>query len=178
MATQQIINIGTLPNDGEGDPLRVAFAKINNNFSNLFSTFINLSSSFTVGNTPGQLIFETPANTFTMGQFYIYAADANTDQSQSIQLSAQLNTANDDVKFSGYGSTFFGNALSRYDMSVVDGNVQIYADPLTSETIYHFIGSINMWQGANVPGLFIGIDGYSNTIMSTENNLNMETEQP
>ncbi len=29
MATQEIINIGTLPNDGEGDPLRVAFAKIN-----------------------------------------------------------------------------------------------------------------------------------------------------
>ena len=28
------INIGVLPNDGSGDPLRVAFEKINNNFAN------------------------------------------------------------------------------------------------------------------------------------------------
>ena len=177
MATQEIINIGTLPNDGEGDPLRVAFAKINNNFSNLFSTFVNLSSSFSVGDTPGQLIFETPANTFTMGQFYIYAADANTDQSQSIQLFAQLNTAGDDVKFTGYGSTFFGNGLSRYDMAVVGGNVQIYADPLTEDTVYHFIGSINMWEGTNA-GMLISLDGYANTVMSTENTINLSTEQP
>ena len=30
---QEIINIGALPNDGSGDPLRVAFQKINNNFN-------------------------------------------------------------------------------------------------------------------------------------------------
>ena len=47
MATQEIINIGTLPNDGEGDPLRVAFAKINNNFSNLRgSTTMKVTSKF------------------------------------------------------------------------------------------------------------------------------------
>jgi len=34
--TQQIINIGTLPNDGTGDPLRVAYDKINDNFDQLF----------------------------------------------------------------------------------------------------------------------------------------------
>lgn len=35
--TQQIINVGSLPNDGEGDPLRVAFQKINDNFTQVFS---------------------------------------------------------------------------------------------------------------------------------------------
>ena len=35
--TQQIINVGTLPNDGEGDPLRVAFQKINENFTQTFT---------------------------------------------------------------------------------------------------------------------------------------------
>lgn len=34
---QRIINIGTLPNDRSGDPLRVAFEKINANFTELFS---------------------------------------------------------------------------------------------------------------------------------------------
>lgn len=36
---QEIINIGALPNDGTGDPLRVAFTKVNNNFSSLFTEY-------------------------------------------------------------------------------------------------------------------------------------------
>jgi hypothetical protein len=35
MANYANILIGELPNDGTGDPLRVAFSKINNNFANL-----------------------------------------------------------------------------------------------------------------------------------------------
>jgi hypothetical protein len=35
--TQQIINIGT-PNKGNGDPLRNAFLKINQNFTELYNT--------------------------------------------------------------------------------------------------------------------------------------------
>jgi hypothetical protein len=177
MSTQEIINIGTLPNDGEGDPLRVAFGKINNNFSNLFSTFVNTSSSYTVGNTANQVIFETAANTFSMGQMYIYTADATTEESQTIQLFAQLNQAGDDVKFTGYGSTFFGNALSTYDIAVEGGNVQVLANPLTEDTLFHFIGSQNLWIGANVEGLLMGIDGYVDSVMSTENDLNVSTEQ-
>lgn len=34
---QEIIRVGSLPNDGTGDPLRVAFAKVNNNFTELYS---------------------------------------------------------------------------------------------------------------------------------------------
>jgi filamentous hemagglutinin len=34
---QEIINIGTVANDGAGDPLRTAFTKTNNNFSQLFA---------------------------------------------------------------------------------------------------------------------------------------------
>jgi hypothetical protein len=33
--TLEVINIGDLPNDGTGDPLRVAFDKINNNFASI-----------------------------------------------------------------------------------------------------------------------------------------------
>lgn len=35
---QQLINIGTFPNDATGDPARTAFTKINNNFTQLFGT--------------------------------------------------------------------------------------------------------------------------------------------
>ena len=34
--SQEIINVGVLPNDGSGDPVRVAFQKINNNFTQVF----------------------------------------------------------------------------------------------------------------------------------------------
>jgi hypothetical protein len=36
---QQIINIGTTPNDGLGDSIRTAFGKTNDNFSDLYSFF-------------------------------------------------------------------------------------------------------------------------------------------
>ncbi len=170
MATQQIINIGTLPNDGEGDPLRVAFGKINNNFANLFATFVNTSNAYSVGNTPGQVIFETPANAFTQGQFYIRSNDPGTDDSQTIQLYAQINPAGDAVKFTGYGSTFFGNALARFDMDVASGNVRILCDPLIDNSVFHFISSQIMYQGDPIPGLEIQLDGYVNSVMNTEDN--------
>jgi hypothetical protein len=34
--TRQIINTGTSPNRGDGDPLRTSFNKINDNFEQLF----------------------------------------------------------------------------------------------------------------------------------------------
>ena len=35
--TQQIIYVGTAPNDGAGDPIRTAFIKTNDNFSELYA---------------------------------------------------------------------------------------------------------------------------------------------
>jgi hypothetical protein len=177
MSTQEIINIGTLPNDGEGDPLRVAFGKSNNNFANLFPTAINTSSSYSVGDAPGQLIFETDANTFTIAQLYVYAADPTGNNSQSMQLNAQINQDLDDAKFSAVGTSVFGTPLTTYSMQVAGGNVQLLADPIQDTTIFHFIGSQIIWTGANVEGLLLGLDGYTNAVVSTENDLTIETEQ-
>ena len=35
--SQQTINLGTAPGDGSGDPLRVSFNKINENFTELYA---------------------------------------------------------------------------------------------------------------------------------------------
>jgi len=150
--TQEVINIGTNPNDGTGDPLRVAFDKINNNFTALFQTYTNSTISATTGNTQGQVIFETPANTFTQGQFFIKTIVDGTANSQFIQLSAQINNDLDDVKFSGYGSTFFGDPATRYDMTVdnISGNVQILVNPLASANLTHYVASSVMYGGANL----------------------------
>jgi hypothetical protein len=48
--SQQIVNVGAVPNDGSGDTLRDAMVKINSNFSELYNTptrLINSSSGST-----------------------------------------------------------------------------------------------------------------------------------
>lgn len=144
--SQEVINIGANPNDGQGDPLRVAFDKINNNFSSLFTTFVNSTVAETTGGDQGQVVFEYTANEFTQGQFYIQSKDPTSTNSQTIILSAQLNNAGDEIKFTGYGSTFFGSAIASYDMDLNSGNVRILVNPLTTDDMTHSISSQIMWN--------------------------------
>lgn len=48
--TQQVINIGDVPGDGSGDPLRVAFNKINENFTELYAAITTLSANIVIIN--------------------------------------------------------------------------------------------------------------------------------
>lgn len=175
MSNQEIINIGTLPNDGEGDPLRVAFGKINNNFSELFSTSTFTSNAFTVGTTV-QSIFQYPLSEFTQGQFSIKSTDMSSGNSQSIILNAQLNSTKDDIKFTGFGSLFFGDPVTTYDMEVEGGNVKITCTPLVNATVFHFVSSKVLFRGEDIPGLAIELDGFQDSILATENNLTITTE--
>ena len=177
MATQEIVNIGTLPNDGEGDTLRVAFAKINNNFSNLFSTSTNTLESITVGTTANQVIWEVPVTQFTQGKFQIRTGDPLTNDSQGITIAAQITTNLSDVKWTGYATTFNGNALATYDMDVSSGNVRILTTPLSNVVMQHFIASTVSYLDVTDASLLVELDGYvAGSVMSTENDLDITTE--
>jgi hypothetical protein len=41
--TQQVINTGTRANDGSGDPLRTAFIKCNNNFTEVYASLATVN---------------------------------------------------------------------------------------------------------------------------------------
>lgn len=172
---QEIINIGANPNDGTGDPLRVAFDKINNNFSNLFQTFLNSTVAYTFGNTQGQVIFEVPISTFSQGQFYIKSIANGTPDSQSIQLFAQIDNSNTEIKFSAYGTSYFGNALTSFDMAVGNnGNVQILVNPLVSDDMSHLINSQIMYIAPEQITPNLAVDGYGNDVLiNTENNVTL-----
>jgi hypothetical protein len=174
--SQEYINIGATPNDGLGDPLRVAFGKINNNFSNLFFTTVNTSNIYTSGLTQGQIIYEYPANRFTQGMFQIRSSDPGTPNSQDITLSAQLTNNNEAVKFTGYAMTFAGTALTKYDMDVNNGNVRILANPIANTYILHFIASQVTFLGDPIPGVDIALDGYVDSLLGTQNNDIVTTE--
>ena len=176
--SQEIINIGTLPNDGEGDPLRVAFAKINNNFTQLFSTSSLTANAYTFGTSPA-VIFETPTDTFTQGRFQVRTTDIGTPDSQTITITAQINNDATDVKFTGYGTTFFGNALSSYSMDVFNGNVRLLCEPLSDLSLFHFIDAQITYSGPVTEGIPLQLDGYSEgTYLGTENDQTITTENP
>lgn len=173
---QEYINIGATPNDGTGDPLRTAFEKINNNFSNLFYTGTSTYTVYTIGNVPGQVIFETPANTFTQASFQVRSSDTGTPDSQEITITAQISNDNSNVKYTGYGTTFFGNALTRYSMDVFDGNVRLMADPIVDEVLLHFIAAQITFIGDTANGINIGLNGYVDSVMATEDEFDITTE--
>jgi hypothetical protein len=57
----QVINVGSSPNDGAGDPIRTAYIKCNNNFAFLNSRTSNnapTSSTGSVGDTAGQTAYD------------------------------------------------------------------------------------------------------------------------
>lgn len=175
---QEYINIGMTPNDGEGDPLRTAFQKINNNFSNLFFTTTNTFTTYTAGLTPNQVICEIPVSSFTQGNFQIRSSDTTTPDSQNIILSAQITNNNLDVKWTGYGTTFSGNAVTRYSMDVDSGNVRVLVSPIINDVLLHFIASQVTFIGNSVGGLDIQLDGYVDSDMATEDLLfTVSTEQ-
>lgn len=177
MYTQEVINIGQLPNDGQGDPLRVAFDKINNNFSNLFTTFTNSVTAYTDGPTANQVIFETTASTFAQAQFFIKTINTSTPDSQSIQMFGQLNNDSTDVKYTAFASTFAGDPLSRYDMDVDSGNVRLLSSPIVSDPLVHLV----YYQIMSTPPLTVGIplliDGVIDATLFTEASANITTEQ-
>lgn len=66
--TKQVINIGTTNNDKSGDPIRTAFNKVNENFTELYSTVLSTGDlSFSGGrvynSTGGETFFSNNSNT-------------------------------------------------------------------------------------------------------------------
>lgn len=178
MATPEIINIGALPNDGEGDPLRTAFKKINNNFAEIFSTGAFTYLGMTTGNTANQVIFETDANIFTQGVFQINSYLPNTPNSQNITINAAINNGANNVKFTAFATTVFGDYLvSNYNMDLTGGNVRILVNPNANATIEHFV-SAQITFNEVVLGMTLGLEGFSGDVLGTEDSIPLTTEQP
>jgi hypothetical protein len=59
---REIINVGTVPNDGTGDALRTAYIKCNNNFGELYTraqVSPPVDSTGTVGDTAGMYAWDS-----------------------------------------------------------------------------------------------------------------------
>ena len=76
--TQQIIQVGTAPNDGQGDPIRTAFIKCNNNFTQLYER-AQVSPPPTLIGSLGDL-----AGMYAYDSSYFYYCFANYNGSTAI----------------------------------------------------------------------------------------------
>ena len=87
--TREIINVGSSPNDGQGDPIRTAFIKTNNNFGELYSrvqTVPPVSLTGSVGDTAGMTAYDA--------EYYYYCFanyDGSTDIWNQVPNAAQAN---------------------------------------------------------------------------------------
>jgi hypothetical protein len=176
---QEIINIGALPNDGQGDPLRVAFTKINNNFARLFSTDSYTSEAYSVGLTPLQVIWERPVSSFTQAVIQVDSSNPNNQDSQNITINAAITNNFSNIRWSGHSTLFNGTACTRYEMDVFEGNVRLMVNPLQDVTFFHFISAqVTYYLGDQTPGLAISLNGYPvDNVLATENELIISTEQ-
>ena len=182
---QEIINIGTAANDGQGDPLRVAFQKINNNFTQLYSSGFLTYEFTTLDNTANQVIFEVPSAVFTQATFQINSANPDNNDSQNITINASISNDGTSVQWTGHSTLFINNPVTTYDMTVDggSGNVQLMVSPLSNVTLNHLI-SAQIETATFTMGTPISIEdtpsmpGLAGTVLTTQNGIPLTTEQP
>lgn len=174
--SQELINIGTLPNDGEGDPLRVAFQKINNNFTQLFSTGFLAYEATTFSDLPNQVIFEVPADMVTQATFKINSANPDTNDSQNITIDASVQNDATLAKWTGHSTLFINDPVTTYDVVVnnISGNFEVRVSPLVDTTLNHYI-SAQVQQATFTVGIPLSIE-QGDEVLTTENNLIITTE--
>ena len=92
--SQQIINVGTAPDDGAGDPLRTAFIKTNLNFTELYATagitgIANGSSNISIPMANGNINLSAGG---TANILIIRSAGANVTGTLGVQGLTKLTT--------------------------------------------------------------------------------------
>ena len=178
--SQEYINIGTSPNDGEGDPLRVAFQKINNNFTQLYSSGFLTYEYTTFDDSADQVIFEVPANLFTQGTFQTNSSNPLTNDSQNITINASIQNDETSVSWNGHSTIVINTyVVSGYDVIVepISGNVQLLVSPSVDATLNHLI-SAQVEKSSFVAGTPIGLEGFTSEVLGTEIEQIITTETP
>lgn len=102
--TQHIVNVGSYPSDHSGDPLRIAFTKINENFSNIYNGNVSVNSTVSsVAGRTGNVVLNVndiagavsifTANIYTMGNYLNWNSNVTTISSALDQLAARIKAA-------------------------------------------------------------------------------------
>ena len=138
--TQQLINVGSAPNDGSGDSLRDAFIKTNTNFSDIYGRIFEQATITTTSTTQTTLASFDSA-TYSSGKFLVQATQGTLKHVTEILVVHDGTTA----IATEYGTLITSSSLFSIDVDINSGNVRILvtatsATSTTFKTNYSLIG--------------------------------------
>lgn len=185
---QEVIDTGTLPNDGKGDTLRVAGQKINNNFTQLFNSGTvsdntarqRANAAFDTANTKiakagdtvtGSLIFRTNAN-----NAYPNTKIGNIYEANSLDIFAenetdfvQLNWGNSN--FAIVDSVGITLATSNTTVEVKNEEQKVFISASTNGWSFDTNGRITLFNSATAERSIFA-PGFRNTVLVTNTTFN------
>ena len=159
---QKNINIGSSANKGDGDPIRTAFSKTQDNFTDLYSRLIVVESATGTGNPGGATIQQSIIGD-VIGQDSTLIIDSNNSTVNATTVNSQNITGNfkgsvvaDDstVLIDGVNGTISAGALTG-SLPAIDGSALtgITATTLNGQAASHYLDFANF---TNTPTTLAG----------------------
>lgn len=145
----QTINLGNIANDGTGDDLRVAFQKVNNNFSELSEVILNATPTFAtnVGDTGVGVYLQKEDDTLEFKKLVHGDLTTITDNGTTITIDTDLS----------------GKSLTDIANITVTGNITAgvyFIGNLQGNVLGNLIGTVYAPAGANAAqGNIVGRNG-------------------
>jgi len=125
---KQVINIGSVANDGTGDPLRTAFDKVNDNFTELYND--DAGDVDSVNGQTGTVVLDT--DDISEGATNLYNATHTGD----VTGATALTIANDVITYAKLGTEFTTSAALATDVDF--STAQVFTKTLTGNTTLTF----------------------------------------
>ena len=141
---QQFIGVGSTPNDGQGNPIRTAFIKCNDNFSELFS-YAQTSPPVTLVGDPGD-----QAGWYAYDANFFYYCFANYDGSSIIW--AQV------TQVGNVALTSISSGTSSVALADVNGNAAVSVGGVANIAVFTTTGQLvtgAVSASGNITGSFI-----------------------
>ncbi len=166
--TDAVVDIGDLPNDGTGDPLRVAFDKINQNFANvalLAPSGPNGSFQFNNAGYPlgtANLVYDSANNIVNIGSDLVPTANATVEIGSSTRKISKLFLDKDSMRLGNVSIVEDGNTIS-FPITVFPSvNASISVQNVNAN------GNVTVGGSLNISGQ--KLDAFS--VTTTNNNVN------
>ena len=153
---QQTINIGSVANDGTGDPLRTAFDKVNDNFTELYAddagdvNSVNAGTGISVNQTTGAVTVTNSAPDQTVSladggdiavsgtypSFTLTNSAPNATHTGEVTGATALTIADDVISYAKLGAEFTTSAALSTDVDF--STAQVFTKTLSGDTTLTF----------------------------------------
>lgn len=164
----QLVNLGTYANDGTGDDLRVAFEKVNSNFTEIDS--LSISNAVNLG--AGQGLFAGKQSSPLLGDnltFKSLVAGSNvtlTSNNNEVIISSQFTTLTQNLNLNSKDITGSGNISIVGNITLSGGNLQVGNNlTVNGESNLGPVGRVKIFGGST--GQVLTTTGNGNLLWSS-----------